>query len=221
MNRSVLALVFAASIVIPPTPATATVTVFDATLTGAEEVPPVATTGTGFATITIDDTLFTMRVQGSFSGLVSTTTAGVIHCCAAVGANSGVATPTPAFAGFPLGVTAGTYDNTLDMTLGSSYNPAFLTANGGTPASAFAALFSGMLAGDSYLNIHTVMFPGGEIRGQLEAVPAAVPEASTWAMMLLGCGAMGFALRRGRKSASRGSVSRCSGGAISNSPNQR
>jgi hypothetical protein len=43
-----------------------------------------------------------------------------------------VATTLPTFAGFPLGVTSGTYINTLDLTLASSYNPAFVTANGGS-----------------------------------------------------------------------------------------
>ena len=40
---------------------------------------------------------------------------------------------------FPLGVTSGTYDNTLDMTQATSYNPAYVTATGGTTAGAEAA----------------------------------------------------------------------------------
>ena len=106
-------------------------------------------------------------------------------------------TTIPAFAGFPLGVTSGTYNNTLDMTLASSYNPAFVTLNGGTVAGAFDALLNGLEAGDAYFNIHTNVFPGGEIRGFL----AAVPEPSTWAMMILGFAGVGFmAYRRSRKS---------------------
>jgi hypothetical protein len=50
----------------------------------------------------------------------------------------------------------------------SSYNPAFVSANGGTAASAEAALFAGIMAGHAYLNIHTTTFPGGEIEGFLE-----------------------------------------------------
>jgi hypothetical protein len=94
---------------------------------------------------------------------------------------------------FPLGVTFGTYDNTLAMLQASSYNPAFVTANGGTPATAEAALFSAMAAGESYLNIHTSLFTGGEIRGFLIA---AVPEPETYAMMLAGLGLLGFVARR-------------------------
>jgi hypothetical protein len=51
-----------------------------------------------------------------------------------------------------------------------SYNPAFVTANGGTAASAEATLFTGIMAGHAYLNIHTTMFPGGEIEGFLKRV---------------------------------------------------
>ena len=69
--------------------------------------------------------------------------------------------------GFPLGVTAGTYTRTFDMTDPASYNPAFVTANGGTTG-AEAALLAGLQAGQAYLNIHTTMFPGGEIRGFLQ-----------------------------------------------------
>jgi hypothetical protein len=76
------------------------------------------------------------------------------------------------------------------MTLASSYNPSFVTANGGTPASAEAALFSAMAADEAYLNIHTNNFPGGEIRGFLTPVPAPP------AVVLVGLGAGCVALRR-------------------------
>ena len=80
---------------------------------------------------------------------------------------------------------------TFDMTLASSYNPSFITNNGGTPATAEAALFAGLLAGDAYFNIHSTMFPGGEIRGFL----AQVPEPA--AVGLLAFGLLGaFAARR-------------------------
>jgi CHRD domain/PEP-CTERM motif len=176
-------------------PASAAVTVVTGALSGAQEIPPVTTSGTGFATVTIDDVLNTMRLQITFSGLTGNTTASHIHCCAAFGTSAGVATTTPTFAGFPLGVTSGSYDNTLDLTLASSYNPAFVTANGGTVASARTALITGIVAGRSYLNIHTSFAPGGEIRGQLLS---AVPEAATWTMMVAGFGIMGVAMRRRR-----------------------
>ena len=67
-----------------------------------------------------------------------------------------MATQTPSFIGFPLGVTSGTYSNIYDTTLASTYRAAFITANGGTVAGAEAALFAGLLAGQAYFNIHTV-----------------------------------------------------------------
>ena len=195
MNRTALALIFSASMLIPLSSAAATVTVFNATLDGLQEVPANASPGTGFAIVTIDDAALTMQVQAFFSGLIGNTTASHIHCCAPVGSNAGIATQTPSFFNFPLGVQSGAMNQTFDMTLASSYRAGFITANGGTTASAFVALTTGMAAGNAYFNIHTVVYPGGEIRGQL----AAVPEPSTWAMMLLGFGAIGVAMRRSRR----------------------
>jgi hypothetical protein len=108
-----------------------------------------------------------MTVDVVFSGLTTGTTASHIHCCAVPPTNAMVATTVPRFPGFPTGVTSGSYSHTLDMTDAGSYNPAFVTAHGGTVASAEAALLAGLLAGQAYLNIHTTMFPGGEIRGVL------------------------------------------------------
>lgn len=50
-----------------------------------------------------------------------------------------------------------------------------------------------ILAGNAYVNFHTVQFAGGEIRG---AITQAVPEPATWAMMIMGFAAAGSALRR-------------------------
>jgi hypothetical protein len=46
--------------------------------------------------------------------------------------------------GFPIGVKSGTYDNTFNMLLAASYNPTFVTNNGGTTAGAFLALLNGL-----------------------------------------------------------------------------
>jgi hypothetical protein len=164
--------------------------VYYATLSGPAEFPSNNSTGTGKAVVTIDGNF--MRVQVTFSGLVQQTSAGLpsgttashIHAPTAIPlsltSTAGVATTTPTFTGFPLGVRAGSYDHTFDMTLASSYNPAYITANGGTPASAFTALKAAISAGRSYLNIHSNAFPGGEIRGFLLACPAitvSIPDA--------------------------------------------
>ena len=175
-------------------PATAHETVYKATLNGASEAPPNVSPGFGTATVTFDFDAVTMRVETSFSGLLGNTTASHIHCCTAVPGTgtAGVATTTPTFPGFPLGVTSGSYDHTFDMSLASSYNPAFITSHGGTISSAMNALIFGLDAGETYLNIHTSVFPGGEIRGFL----VAVPEPSTYALMLAGLGLAGLAARR-------------------------
>jgi len=106
-----------------------------------------------------------------------------------------VATTVPTFPGFPLGVTSGTYNDTLDLTQASSFNPAFVTANGGTPASAEAALAAALAADKAYLNIHTTVSPGGEISGFLEPVPEP---ASIMVWSLLGTLAIGLSWSRRR-----------------------
>ena len=61
-------------------------------------------------------------------------------------------------------------------------------------AAAEATLAAGLAAGTTYFNIHTQMFPGGEIRGFL--VPAAIPEPST--VGLISAGLVGILVLRGR-----------------------
>ena len=168
--------------------------VYDAFLSGPSESPPNASPGTGFAVVTFDTVADTMRVQASFSGLLGTTTASHIHAPtpAPFSGTAGVATTTPTFPGFPLGVTSGTYDMTFDLSLSTSWNPAFISANGGTTASATAAFEAAVAAGESYLNIHSTVVPGGEIRGFL----VAVPEPGTLSLTAL---ALGLVWRRRRR----------------------
>lgn len=170
--------------------------VLTSTLSGIAEAPPNASPGFGTATLTFDDALQTMRLQATFSNLTGTVTAAHIHAITAapLTGTAGVATQLPSFSGFPFGVTSGNYDTTFDMTLAASYNPAYVTANGGTTASAYAALRDASVASRSYLNIHTSTFGGGEIRGFF-----AVPEPSCLGLGML---LMGFAVqRRQRRSA--------------------
>ena len=153
--------------------ASAAIVSYQANLSGPAEAPPNASPATGFGQLDYDDATHMMHIQVSFSGLLAGNTACHIHAATALaGAGTApVATPTPTFPGFPSGVTSGTFDATFDMSLLSSYRAGFVTANGGTAASAEAALFASIAAGTSYLNIHTSVFPGGEIRGFWFAVP--------------------------------------------------
>ena len=162
--------------------------VYVATLTGPGESPPNTSTATGSSEVDYDPTTHKLTVHVSFSGLTGTTTASHIHSPtpAPLTGATGVATTTPTFTGFPIGVTSGVFDTILDLTMDSSYNPAFESANGGTAASAEAALATGLAAREAYLNIHTVTFPGGEIRGFLLQ---AVPEPTS--VVLLSTGVLG------------------------------
>lgn len=165
---------------------------YTAVLNGPSELPPYASPGTGFAQVDYDGVAHTMRVQATFSGLLGATTASHIHSPTATPftGNAAVATTTPSFAGFPLTVTSGTYDNTLDLLLASSWNPSYVTAQGGTISGAEAAFASSLADGTAYFNIHTTVYAGGEIRGFLTVVPEPT------ALPLLALGGLAMARRR-------------------------
>lgn len=114
----------------------------------------------------------TLSLNVSFSGLSGNATAAHIHGLAPVGVSTGVLqglTVTPATAG----------------TISGSWAPVS------------AAQVTGLFGGQTYLNLHSTTIPGGEWRGQLGPVPAAVPEPSTWA--LFGVGALGFLYQHRRR----------------------
>jgi hypothetical protein len=142
-------------------------------LSGLNENPANNSPATGTAIVTWDTATNKMTVATVFNNLTTPNTAAHIHCCTMPPNNVGVATTVPTFTGFPTGATSGTYLRTFDMLSAASYNPGFITAHGGTVATALADLLAGLQAGQSYLNIHSQMFPGGEIRGFLQPATEA------------------------------------------------
>ncbi len=183
MNKSVASLLTLGALLVAPMAAQAVTYTFNAALKGASEAVPNASAGFGTATLWYDDkgTLGTADDDFIFSmfasGMSGSASAAHIHK-ASVGVAGPIIQHLNAAAGFfvfalPTGVSIG-----------------------GGPISAPSATFlSTLTAGLGYVNVHTALFPGGEIRGQLIQV-TAVPEPSTYAMLLAGIAALGFVARR-------------------------
>ena len=192
MKKILCAAIVLASSVVATTASWAVPMTYHVDMSGPNESPPNASPGTGSATIVVDGVANTLAINMGFTGLTAGTTASHIHCCTAspFSGTAIVATTTPTFTGFPLGVTSATYNNTLDLTVASSYNSAFITAHGGTIAGAEAALIAGIAAGEAYLNVHTSAFPNGEIRGFL------VPEPASFVILATGLLALGRMRKR-------------------------
>ena len=143
--------------------------VFVADLSGAAEDPPNASPATGSGRVVFDPVAHTMRVQFDFDGLMGDLTVAHIHACTAapLSGNAAVATQTPTFVGTPAGTTSSSYDQTFDTTAASTYNPSYVTAQGGSVEAAETALLACLEFGGAYLNLHSTTVPSGEIRGFL------------------------------------------------------
>ena len=122
---------------------------FTATIDGLQETPPNASPGTGSATLVLDTTANTLSYNITYGGLSGTETAAHIHGFAGPNVPAGVLHPLPA-ANPKIGVW-----NYLE------------------------AQEANIIAGLTYINIHTNLFPGGEIRGQIVRETVGV-ESGTW-----------------------------------------
>jgi Cu/Zn superoxide dismutase len=121
---------------------------YSATLTGAQQVPPVVSGGTGSGTVLLNAAEDQILVDMSFAGLTSNAIAAHIHGPAAAGANAGVLFDFTAV--------------TPNATSASIPRQTFAIS---------AAQVTQLKAGQFYFNIHTDNFSGGEIRGQIGLAP--------------------------------------------------
>ncbi len=171
---------------------------YRAVASGPAESPPNASFGTSLVTIDLDSSK--LMVDMPFRDLAGATTAAHIHCCTA-DAFTGTADVAMPLTDFPTGVRAGSYSMAFPLYEETSYDPAFLKANGGSVKAAASALVDGINANEAYVNIHTSAYPGGEIRGFIVAAP--IPEPAEWAMMAGGLAGLLWLGRRRRPQLNR------------------
>ena len=136
--RSTLTALACTTVIALASPATAATMNLKASLKGAEEVPPVQTSGTGSVTATYDTASKKLTWKGSYSGLSGPATAAHFHGPGEPGKNAGVAVP--------IAPNASPFEGSATLT---------------------DAQAADLTAGRWYVNVHTAANPGGEIRGQL------------------------------------------------------
>lgn len=175
-------------------------TTYRSTMSGPSEQPPNDSPGASISTVVFDDVALTMLFSIPFGDLVAGTTVAHLHCCTPQPL-IGLAPPAIGFDDFPVGVRSGFYERLYSLTDPNTYEPAFLTANGGSVDAARSALLAGIDNNQSYLNIHTAAFPPGEIRGFLVELAAPIPEPSSWLMLSVGMAGIGFCAVRRRAAA--------------------
>jgi hypothetical protein len=133
---------------------------FHATLTGAEQVPPIQTSDTGEfrATQAGSGLQFTLTAHGS--GLT------MAHIHEGAKGTNGPVIVTLFMAGSPSGVS--------DINISGAITPSMLS---GDYAGKFNQFVQDMKAGKFYVNVHSVDHPDGIIRGQVQYTAPAPPNA--------------------------------------------
>lgn len=157
-------------------PSSAGLWYLQATLTGSQEVPPVSTSASGVLFGSYDDVTKTINLAISITGLSQSDVTGSHIHSAPPGVNG------PVIFNIGNGSSYAVLGGQLMKVITGAPFPAAEEAN--------------LLSGNTYINVHTTAFPGGEIRGQITALPV-VPEPATMAGLGIGVGLL--ALRRRRK----------------------
>lgn len=114
----------------------------------------------------------------TWGDLSSPVVAGHLHCCHPLTAETPVALHFPGIAA----ATSGSFEYTWDLTLASTFDPAFLASYGGSVEDARNAIARNV-AGGSYVDLHTADHPGGEVGGRLHRW---IPEPGTFLSAWLG-----------------------------------
>ncbi len=117
-------------------------TSFTVALSGASQVPPVQTAGTGTANLTYDPSTRVLTWSITYSGLSSAATMAHFHGPAAAGKNAGVQLWISKKGAAPSSPITGQATLTPDQA-------------------------TMLTAGELYINVHTKDHPAGEIRGQV------------------------------------------------------
>jgi CHRD domain len=137
-----------------------------ATLRGIEEPPSVITGARGQFKATISNYENSIEYELSFENLQANVTQAHIHV-GQKGVNGGISVwlcgteTNPGPAGTPVCPASGTVTGTI--TANTVVGP----AGQGVAAGEFEALLQALRSGVTYANVHSAMFPGGEIRGQI------------------------------------------------------
>ena len=132
---------------------------FTAQLSGANETPGVLTGAYANATVTLDLGSQTVSWVIDVFNMPSGTNNAHFH----VG-GPGLAGPTVVNVAFPAGVSN-------DYRLSGSATAANLLVRADQGIRSWEDFLQALVGGQTYLNIHSVNFPGGEIRGQELRVP--------------------------------------------------
>jgi hypothetical protein len=153
-----------------------------ATLLSAKDVPPHVTPAFGFAEVKFIAATDELDVFVSFHDLSSPATAAHIHFGGPT-VNGPIILPFPSF------------PNATDGTYSTILTAADLRPNPGVGINTFADAVNAIQTGNTYVNIHDAVFPGGEIRGQL----SLIPEPASLISLAIGAGGvlgLSWVLRR-------------------------